>query len=389
MILIKKNIKILFALILLTVVFILPIGSTNKYKGSDIHGSELEEINSQAFIQLIYQDKIEKIDSALKEKEKKYSFQGNVLVNYHGQILYNNSLGFANPIKKTKLTPQHSFQLASVTKQFTAVAILILKQKGSLTLKDSVTKFYPDFPYKNITIEMLLNHTSGLPNYMWLLEHKWDKKRAPDNKDLIELLAKHKLSLYFKPGSRYNYSNTGYAVLASIIEKAGHKRYAEFLNDNIFEPLNMNQTFVGGSPQNLNTKKTEGFRRWGYSYRTIPNTINDNIVGDKGIYSTTSDLFKWDQALYSEEIISQVLLQKAFIPLVLHDKYTIKYGLGFRIKNEENGKIVYHNGRWNGFRTSFHRYLNDSSSIIILNHTSKNINSRIIKDLEKILFTET
>ncbi len=151
----------------------------------------------------------------------------------------------------------------------------------------------------------------------------------------------------------------------------------------------MNQTFVDGSPQSLNTKKTEGFRRWGYSYRTIPNTINDNIVGDKGIYSTTSDLFKWDQALYSEEIISQALLKKAFTPLVLHDKYTIKYGLGFRIKNAEDGKVVYHNGRWNGYRTSFHRYLNDSSSIIILNHTSKSINSRIIKDIEKILFTET
>ncbi|SRR6056297_244064 len=389
MILIKKNIKTILALFLLTVIFILPIGSTTKYKASGFNDSDLTGINNESFIKIIHQDKIKKIDSILKEKEKRYSFNGNVLVSYHGKILYNNSLGYADPRQKTKLTPEHSFQLASISKQFTAVAILILKQQGALNLTDSVIRFLPDFPYKNITVEMLLNHTSGLPNYMWLLEHKWDRQSAPDNQELIKLLAKHDLNLYFKPGSRYNYSNTGYAVLASIIEKTSNKTYEEFLNKKIFEPLGMNHTFVGNNNHDFNTKITDGFRRWGRSYISIPKTINDNIYGDKGIYSSTGDLYKWDQALYEEKLIPKKLLEKAFTPLMLHGKYKIRYGYGFRIKDTEDGKIVYHNGRWNGFRTSFHRYLEDTTSIVILNNTSRSINSRIIDDLETILFEKS
>ncbi|MCG8410866.1 MAG: beta-lactamase family protein [Bacteroidales bacterium] len=335
---------------------------------------------------IFYQDKAKIIDSIMQQKRKKAYFNGSVLVAYKGKCIYNKSFGYADLRKRRNLKENDIFQLASVSKQFTAMAIMILKEQNRLSYDDTVTKYIPEFPYPQITVRMLLNHTSGLPNYYWLVEHHWNKKEAPLNEDVIKLLSEYKLGLYFTPGKRWDYSNTGYVVLASIVERISGNNFCEFMQQNIFDPLQMKNTFVySSSVASCQRKKLKGYYYRGRRYREIPETINDGTVGDKGVYSTTADLFKWDRALYSNILVSKETMQEAISTFKLRDKYEIPYGFGFRIKKHDQKKIAYHHGKWNGFRTSMLRYVEDTNTIIILNHTSSSLNNSIIREIQKVI----
>ena len=236
---------------------------------------------------------------------------------------------------------------------------------------------------------MLLNHTAGLPNYMWLLEHKWDKERIPYNDDVLELMAEHKLNLYFRPGTRFSYSNTGYVILASIVEKASGERFDSFLKHNIFDPLKMNHTYVvSAAYESRSTNTLKGYYRWGRYYREISNNINDGTVGDKGIYSTAKDLYNWDQALYDNTLISEETKKEAFKPLELENGNHYPYGFGFRLRNYEEEKAVYHYGKWNGFRTGLIRFIEDSTTVIILNHTNRPGTSKITRNVKEIMYND-
>jgi len=346
-----------------------------------IPGKVISEINS-----LFYQEKALKIDTLMNSLISKYRFNGNVLVSYKGECIYNKPFGYSDIIEKEKLTNESVYQLASVSKQFTAMAIMILKERNQLNYEDSVTKFIPNFPYKAITIRMLLNHTSGLPNYMWLVDNYWKNKKNPYNDDIIDLLVTHKLGLYFTPGRKFTYSNTGYIVLASIVEKISGMAFSTFMDEEIFEPLDMKNTFVYSCLEKNSKGKLNGFAYRGKKYRLLPETVNDGSVGDKGVYSTTEDLYKWDQALYSNDLVSHESLNEAFTGFKIRNKYDVPYGFGFRISNNDNKKVVYHHGRWNGFRTSIYRYIEDHNTVIVLNNTSSAFNSTIIRGIQGILY---
>lgn len=382
-----SKIQVLLGIILMLIIFILPISYTSfTFPTAKQDIQEWEDIKGYNFPKLIHHEKIEKIDSFLEKHHKRINFQGNVLVSYKGDLLYNKSFGYSNPEKKTPLTDQHVFQLASVTKQFTAMGIMILKERGLLSYSDTVTQYINKFPYPGITIRMLLNHTSGLPNYMWLLENYWHKKRTPYNDDVIKLLNKHQLHLYFKPGTRFSYSNTGYVMLASVIEAVSHMRYDKFMEKNIFSPLNMENSYVSSTAYRNNRRPhLNGYRRWGRHFRSIPPTINDGTVGDKGIYSNITDLYKWDKALYENQLISKKTKMEAYEPLELKNGNHYPYGFGFRLKKSHDKRMVYHYGKWNGFRTGIIRFIEDTSTIIILNHTNRPQNSSITRNVEKIL----
>ena len=152
-----------------------------------------------------------------------YRFNGNILVAKNGNIIYQQALGYADLNSKRLLNDSSVFELASLSKQFTAMGIMILKEKKLLSYDDNVKKFFPNFPYDNITIRNLLTHTSGLPGYEEQFEKKWDRKKIAFNKDVIDMLQQQKDTLLFKPGTKWQYSNTGFAVLASIIEKISGK----------------------------------------------------------------------------------------------------------------------------------------------------------------------
>ncbi|MFC2152722.1 serine hydrolase domain-containing protein [Bacteroidota bacterium] len=338
---------------------------------------------------IFYQEKAQKIDSILQVKAKKYYFNGNVLVAYKGSCIYNESFGYSDLIKKEKLERDDVFQLASVSKQFTAMAVMILKERNQISYDDSVTKYIPEFPYPRITIRMLLNHTSGLPNYYWLVEHHWHNKKDPNNEDIIKMLAQHNLNLYFTPGRRWDYSNTGYIILASIVERVSNESFADFMHENVFEPLEMNKSFVYTSSLSNDKEKLTGYYYRGRRYRIIPETVNDGAVGDKGIYSTTEDLLKWDKALYTNSLVSSETFNEAISTFKLRNKYDIPYGFGFRIRTINNKKVAYHHGKWNGFRTSLLRYVEDTNTVIVLNHTSSSLNYSIIREIQQVLDDST
>lgn len=359
--------------------------------GASIKKEEMVSTSAKEKIeQMFYQEKAKKIDSILQYKAKKYFFNGNVLVAYKGNCIYNESFGYADILRRKKLERDDIFQLASVSKQFTAMAIMILKEKNLLSYDDSVTKYIPEFPYPRITIRMLLNHTSGLPNYYWLDEHCWKGENAPNNEDIIKMLAEEKLNLYFRPGSRWDYSNTGYVILASVVERISDQSFSSFMKENIFDPLQMYNSFVYSSTTgDLEKNKLIGYYYRGRNYRTIPETVNDGAVGDKGVYSTTADLFKWDQALYHNRLVSAKTFNEAISTFKLRNKYEIPYGFGFRIRNRNDKKIAYHHGKWNGFRTSMLRYVEDTNTVIVLNHTSSSLNYSIIREIQQVLDDST
>ena len=348
--------------------------------------------------------KIQKLDSLFKKLSENKEFNGNVLIAEKGKIIYKNSFGLANEKTKEKLNENSIFELASVSKQFTAFAVVILKEKGKLNYEDKIGKFIPELEfYKNLTIKNLLNHTSGMPDYMALLDsllidETWNNKtKIATNKDIINVFSKNKPALLFEPNEKWEYSNTGYALLASIIEKVSGKTYAEFLKKEIFLPLKMNNTFVYTRRANPKNIKNYAF---GYVYsdslkkNQLPDEVKnldlyvytlDGIVGDGTVNSTILDLLKWDRALYNNNLVSKKSLEQIFEPSILNNNTKTKYGFGWFIENTEPfGKIENHSGSWPGYITFIERHTGNDKTIILLQNNdnkSTKIPTKIIRDI--------
>lgn len=312
-----------------------------------------------------------KLDSLLNSVHKKNDFHGSVLVAKNGKVLYKSNIGLADFSKKDSLSEEDSFQLASVSKQFTSAAIMMLYERNQIQLSDFVSNYFPNFPYKNVTIKNLLNHTSGLPNYFWLTDHKWKSENAPTNSELMDFLDDANVQKHFNPGYKFDYSNTGYFVLASIVEKVSGLSFSDFMTKNIFKPLNMQHSYVYRfETDSVRQNQLEGYRvTRGFKHYKINKSLNDAIVGDKNIYSTSEDLLKWILGLNSGKIVSDASLKLMYSKgETIHGK-TIPYGFGFRIDDKDD-MIIYHNGKWNGFSTSLTQYPKEDLIIIILEHTS-------------------
>lgn len=312
-----------------------------------------------------------KVDSFFKNRSKRGLFNGTVLFGSEGKIIYENAFGYANFRKKQKLNISSSFQLASLTKPLTSYAILHLVQQGKIALTDTVGKFIKDFPYKNISIHLLLAHRSGLPEYMYFADKYWKNKKIPiTNKDVINLMKKYKPLRYYKPDHRYNYSNTNYVILAYIIEKVTGKSYKEFMKESVFNPLQMNHTFVYQKEKGeKNTAEVLGYIR---RRRKADNTYLNGVVGDKGIYSSVEDLFKWSVAIDEGKFVSDTLMRKAFTPQHKDLRIYDNYGYGWRINaSDSTNKIVYHTGWWKGFRSYFIKEIEKKNTIIVLSNISK------------------
>jgi len=248
-----------------------------------------------------------KLDLLLQRINKRHDFHGSLLVAKNGKILYSNQVGYKDFRKKEPLNEKSAFQLASVSKQFTAAAIMILHERNQIKLTDTVNRYFPDFPYEDVTIKNLLNHTAGLPKYFWVAEHKWKQKKAPTNCEMMTLLESSKVQRFYKPGRNFDYSNTGYLVLASIVEKVSGTSFSAFVKQYIFDPLEMNDSYVYSFENDtISTNQLDGYRLYkGWRHRKINSTINDAVVGDKNVYSTTEDLFKWTTGLNNGKLFSK------------------------------------------------------------------------------------
>ncbi len=328
-----------------------------------------------------------KIDSLMERANKRYDFHGSLLVAKNGKILYSRIIGYADFSEKSLLNEHSAFQLASVSKQFTATAILMLCERGALQLEDTITKYFPSLPYDRITIRQLLNHSSGLAKYFWLAEHKWDNDIPPTNMDMIDLMAKENLSLFFRPGAIFDYSNTGYLILAAIVEEVSGMKFGNFVEKYIFAPLDMKDSFVYSfAHDSIHKNQLAGYRLYRRRYHIeIPGTVNDAVVGDKNVYSTTDDLLKWINGLNTYKLIKKKALDKMYTKGETRYGRKISYGFGFRINDRKSELEIYHDGKWNGFRNSIKQYPDNDLVIIFLEHTSYSSPNSIINKVRSIV----
>lgn len=314
-----------------------------------------------------------KIDSIIQQLETTNKFSGVVLIAEQGKVKYKKAVGYTNYADKANLQTNSIFELASVSKQFTAMSIIMLKEKGMLDYDDLVEK-YLSIPYKNITIRQLLTHTSGLPDYQEMMDAHWDKTKVAGNSDILEYLNKYAPVNLFAPGTKYLYSNTGYVLLASITEKLSGRDFIEFCNTEIFHKLKMNNTRI----RSLQEKSKMTNLALGHvfvpelkqyiradSFPSSNYTIwLGNRKGPGRISSTVDDLLKWDQALYTNKMVQQSNLKDAFVPMRLSNGTISNYGFGWELTPLEN--IVWHNGDNPGYKTIIMRFLNNKATLIIL-----------------------
>jgi len=390
----KKHIKYAaVALIVILSGFILSINSIaskNEEVAKAIPIGALNEKGQSIIIERYSKTETEKVshklDSLLQRINKRHDFHGSLLVAKNGKIVYNNQIGYANFNNKEPLNEESVFQLASVSKQFTAAAIMLLYERNQIKLTDTVNKYFPNFPYEHVTIKNLLNHTAGLPKYFWVAEHKWEQEKAPNNSEMMALLASSNVLRFFKPGRNFDYSNTGYMVLASIVEKVSGTSFTDFIKKNIFDPLEMKDSFVYSfENDSIRTNQLDGYRLYrGWRHLKINNTVNDAIVGDKNVYTTSEDLFKWTLGLNNGKLLSKASLDLMYSKGETVYGRKVPYGFGFRIDTKYQNTI-YHHGKWNGFSTGLTQYPEDELVVIVLEHTSYNAMTSLNKKVKRIV----
>ena len=323
------------------------------------------------------------IREILENKVRK-GFNGSALVYQSGVVLMDTVIGLANFEEKIELTKETSFQLASLSKTFTAISVLKLEEEGRLSLDLTVKEYFPKFPYEGVTIRSLLSHRSGLPYYEYTFDKKSREEKAfPDNQLLMKWFeeASPKPKVFNLPDHYFSYNNTNYAILAAIVEKVTEADFAHFLKEKIFKPLDMSHSsFVTELNDSLP-------RTFGYQYgRRIPFDVYDNIAGDKGVYSTSGDLLKWYKALKTGKIISKASLREVYTPRSFEFPGLRNYGYGFRLwlNDKQQTDYVYHTGWWKGYNSIMFFDLREDFVIIILsNKYNKDVYR--IKDIIDVL----
>ena len=308
-----------------------------------------------------------KIDRWFQKLYKTSRFNGNILVAKDGVILYENSYGFANFAYRDSLTIKHKFQIGSVSKQFTAMAIMILKERKLLDYKDDIKKFIPGFPYKGITVYQLLTHRSGLSNYNYFSDEYTDKETTIYNTDVVKMMIDSIPLPYYQPNQGFHYCNTNYILLAEIVEKVSKIPFEHFLKTEVFNKAGMYNSIVYvKDKQDRLYKAATGYH---FKWLVAQHSYQDGVTGDKGVYTTVEDLLRWDKALYDNKLVSSKTLQEAFLPAQPEKKGNSNYGFGWRIRKCIDGsELIFHGGWWRGFNALFMRDIKNKVTIIILSN---------------------
>lgn len=328
--------------------------------------------------------KKERITNILGFAKKHKIFNGSVLVKDEGKILLKEHYGVENfKIKKIEPINQKSrYRICSISKQFTAMAIMLLAERGELSYEDDIRKYIHQLSdYEGITIKHLLTHTSGLPDYITHFYSISDKMTTyASNQDILNWLTENFPKLHFSSGTKWEYSNTGYVLLAFVIENISGQSYEEFLQDNIFKKLNMKNCIL---PKYQNTDK---FSNKVIGFKFDNKTLDDDnflnyIYGDGGLYMSLDDLEKWEDGLSKNKLLPKESIKKAFRPTKLSNGSLHNYGFGWHL-DKKNPKEMFHFGQWLGFRTLIYRIPETDSCIIILNNNQ----SPAVDILYKIIY---
>lgn len=319
---------------------------------------------------------------------------GNILVYEKGEIVFQSSNGLRTIGPIDSLTLNSQFRLASVSKQFTSVAVMKLKQEGKLDYDQKVISILNDFPHDNITIKHLLQHTSGIADYIKIINQNYvpqnsTKRNILGNNEILDIFYNSNPKLKFQPGEKYEYSNTGYLVLASIVEEVSKQHFREFLKENIFAPLNMNNTLLYSYKEGYDSDMPN--RVFGYSlnkdkdsYELNDYHIVNDVRGDGGVYSTINDLFKWNMALLDHKVVPEKLLDEAWRVGTLNNGEDTEYGYGWFIGDSSKPKSVFHSGGWVGFATYLYNEIDTRSGYVILTNDSSRVIVNIINSINYI-----
>ena len=318
------------------------------------------------------------VDEYVKPYLDLAGFSGSILIAKGGKVLLSKGYGMANYELSVPNSARTKFHLASVSKTFTAAAIMILQERGKLNVRDPLTKFIPDYPNgERITLHHLLTNTSGIANVNNFPEYASQSKFPHTPADLVEMFKQKPLD--FEPGTRgYTESNSNYNLLAYIIERLSGQSYGEFLKQNIFDPLGLRETSHDGDPRALLTNKAAGYMPAGLNdLENVPYMDWSIKTGNGSVYSTIEDLYRWDRALYTEKILKKSSLAQMF-----------KEEYGWFNGKRLNRNVVRMNGRSPGFQSEIQRYLDDDVCIIVLSNNYAPTSSVIATDLARMVFGE-
>ncbi|WP_222983829.1 serine hydrolase domain-containing protein [Flagellimonas meishanensis] len=302
-----------------------------------------------------------------------------------GEIIYSNGYGLSNIGSQEFVSDRTVFDIASVSKQFTAACIFLLEAEGKLSLEDEIQKYLPSIPKYNgqtISVKHLLNHSSGLRSYLKLLFAKgisWDSKFT--NKDGLELMAEQRGS-NFEPGSKFSYSNTGYMLLASIIEIASGKPYPEYAQEKLFNPLGMTNTYIGQTKRKK--EKAIGYTETGEGYQAA-HYDNNSVIGDGGVYSNILDFFKWSENFKTGKVGGELLIKKMTTSGYLKNNRPTNYGGGLFLGDYQNIPGLYtigHSGEWGSFRSLFFKFVEQDIAFVLL---SNNANTNVWSLLNQLV----
>ena len=319
------------------------------------------------------------LGKSLRQKEvdkimQRYQFSdqpgASLVVMKNGKILFQKGYGVANIESKIKIDSFTNFRLASVTKQFTAMSILLLEKRGLLKLSDSITKYFPDFPSygKSITIKNLLTHSSGLVDYEDLMPTS--QSTQLHDKDCLQLMYTTD-SLYFQPGTDYRYSNTGYALLALIVQKVSGQPFSSFLYENIFKPLNMSSTIAFDEGKSMVSSRAMGHSFENGKWIMTDQSLTSAVLGDGGIYSNAVDMSKWIQSLFEHRLISTEKQEQVFGRTILTNGKVIDYGLGWHVEDFNGKPHPYHDGSSIGFRNSIVLFPEQKLMVLVLTNRNE------------------
>lgn len=334
-----------------------------------------------------------KIDALMHDYASTAGPGASVMVLKKGEVVFRKGYGLADLEAHHAANRATNFRLASCTKQFTAASILLLIERGALSLDDPITGPLPEMPdyAQKITIRHLLTHTSGLVDYEDVMPP--DQKRQLLDADVLQLLAAQKATL-FQPGTKYQYSNSGYSLLALIVERVSGKPFPMFLHDNIFSPLLMNTTLAYVDGQSALAERAYGYSRRSQaptnegegpspSKHAAPppagpgewvrtdQSLTSAVLGDGGIYSNVDDLALWLESLDESSLLKRSTLEMMFSPLVETGAPGVRYGFGWRIESHDGERMIWHTGETIGFRNAIVRFPDRRLSVVVLTNRNE------------------
>ena len=332
----------------------------------------------------VYDKKAAQLDKSFQNLKKKTTFNGTVLFAEKGRVLLEKSYGVKDlRARKGEIKVDDVYQLSSVSKMFTAEAIMILKSRQLLDYDVDIKTYIPEFPYEGITTRMLMTHRSGLSRYETLADNNWpDKKKPFTNDDMIAYYIKYKPDPYFRPDNGFHYCNVNYALLASIVERVSGKRFVDFMREDVFDAIGMHDSYIYDMPTDTMVSVylpncIQGYYLGRRRPRQAQNEYLNGVKGDKIMFSNVEDMYRFKVAIDYGLLVPDSIQEEAFKPgSPKYSKRKDNYGFGWRISRKYPG-CYYHYGWWKGYRSFFMFDKNTDRTLIVLTNTDKGPNSDV------------